>query len=171
MSARTQQAADADSLRRSFDESFAAPPRAEMAGQEMLLAIGAGEQDLAVRLSQIARIELVRRCMPVPDAPANLLGLVGSHDRLFALFSLAALLGRSSSEAQTWMMMVAGEEPVALAFSRFDGLLPVAAGALSPLPEGGSRHRLIPELVNAGGKFRGVLDVATLVAGLGEGGR
>jgi chemotaxis signal transduction protein len=166
MSAAVREAMDAASLRRAFDDSFARPPAAAAAQHHPLLAISAGAHDLAVRLSQVARVEPLRTCVPVPETPADLLGLAGSQDRLYAVFSLAALLGQPSDQAQPWMLLVAGDEPIALAFSRFEGLLPVEAGALAAAPAAGARHPLIPELVRVGAGMRGVLDLAAVLARL-----
>jgi chemotaxis signal transduction protein len=164
--------ADLEALQRAFDESFAAPVTREGGKEQDLIAIGVGERALAVRLGEITRLEPLRRPLAVPNARPELLGLAASQDRLYALFSLAALLGQAPGPDQgageaRWQMLLAGEQSVALAFTRFEGLIRAGQDAISRAASAEGSRPLVPELVRVGQTVRGVLDLRAVVDAIG----
>jgi chemotaxis signal transduction protein len=159
----TRPVQELQSLRRAFDESFAAAASATVAQHQNVLAIAVGEELLAVRLDEIVRIESLRRWMGVPGARPELIGLGATQDRLYALFSLAALLGQPRAEEPRWVMLLAGSEPVGLAFTRFDGLVRIPPGSLSRPVNTDADASLMPELVRVGDTVRGLLDVKAVL--------
>jgi chemotaxis signal transduction protein len=162
--------ADLEALRRAFDASFAAPVARALAQEQDLIAIGVGERALAVRLGEITRLEPLRRPLPVPGARPELLGLAASQDRLYALFSLAALLGQpagAGGEEPRWQMLLSGEQAVGLAFTRFEGLIRASQASLSRAANAEGSRPLVPELVRIGQTVRGVLDLRAVVDAIG----
>ncbi len=155
-------------LRRAFDEGFSAPATAGTALQVDMLAIGVAEQNLIVRLDEVGRIARLRKRVPVPGARPQLLGLVAIQDRLLALFSLAALLGQRGSEAEPWLLLPAGDQPVALAFDRFDGLVRVGQAALARGDGAEGDRSLAGGLVRVGDLVRGVLDLRAVLEEIGR---
>jgi chemotaxis signal transduction protein len=155
-------------LRRAFDESFAVASSPTVAQHQNLLAFAVGEQLLAARLTEIVRLEQLRKQVPVPGARPELLGLGATQDRLYPLFSLAVLLGQVGGEEPRWVMLVAGNEPVGLAFSRFDGLVRVPPGSMSRAANPEGARPLTPELCRVGETVRGLLDVNAVLDQIGR---
>jgi chemotaxis signal transduction protein len=128
-------------LRRDFDDIFAAPPLPDPPMRENLLAIGVGDLQLAIRFSALSRLVHRQKIAPlVGREPNALLGLAGIRGHLVAVFSLARLLEaqRAPSEEgehESWVVLTTGEEPVGLAFERFDGYLHVEQSAIRRLEE------------------------------------
>jgi purine-binding chemotaxis protein CheW len=85
-----------DELRTAFDESFAVPARSQDLDQEDMLAIAVGSHRYAVRVSELAGVNAVRKIVPLPNAPMGLLGVVGIRGRLVAAYRLGDLLGAGS---------------------------------------------------------------------------
>ncbi|WP_238013182.1 chemotaxis protein CheW [Dactylosporangium sp. AC04546] len=123
----TQRLAD---LREAFDRSFAEPPRQEVAGHDDLLAIRAGGQRYALRLSQAAGLFPDRPVTRLPGPLPALLGVAGFRGSIVPVYDLAAVFGgpppaSGPAAGARWLVLAAGAPPVALAFEALDGHLRV----------------------------------------------
>jgi chemotaxis signal transduction protein len=148
-------------LRRAFDQAFAAPPSVMDGGdQEPFLMLGAGGDPFAVRVVEVAGFEKARRLLALPGAPSHLLGLAGLRGRLLPVFSLALLLGYPREADEPWLLVVGREEPMGLAFARFDGLalLPREAARRGESAAGGH----VRGHVRTDAVWRGVIDLAAV---------
>jgi chemotaxis signal transduction protein len=145
----------ATELRQAFDRSFALPPPGTSEDVEDLLTIRVAGDPYAIRLRDIAGMVAVRKVVPVPAATRHLLGLVGVRGNIVPLFALASILGYAQSPGPPrWMVLCGGEQPIALAFSDFEG------------------HQRIPrsclhgQVANTGAGVRAVIDIPPVVAAI-----
>jgi purine-binding chemotaxis protein CheW len=107
-------------LRSAFDAAFAAPGVEPQHEWVEFLVIVAGGQRYALRLAELAGLQVDRKVVPVPvDGPA-LLGLCSVRGHLVPVFDLAALLGtRVPPASPRWIALHRDTEVIGLAF---DGL-------------------------------------------------
>jgi chemotaxis signal transduction protein len=153
---------DVRDLARLFDEAFADPEPAGAGGRSTFICLEAGGSPYAVPLPDVAALAAAGRIVPVPsDAPALLgLGVVG--DRVVPVFDLAALLGgQASLEPARWLLLPAGADPIALAFSRLEGQSRLPEAEVPPPPDaapGAGRA------VRIGERWRPILDLGRLRA-------
>lgn len=131
----------AGELRRAFDRSFALPPPPAAPEACDLLAVRLAGDRYAIRLRDIAGIVVGRKVIPVPAAAPDLLGLAGVRGGVVPVFGLASILGYGqASAAPRWMILCGADDPIALAFSDFDGYLRLPRSALHA-DEGGRGAR------------------------------
>ncbi|MDI1442952.1 chemotaxis protein CheW [Polyangium sp. 6x1] len=151
-------------LRRAFDASFAAPPRDAERSGELVLAIEAGGQGYAIRLSDIDGVHECRKLVPLPGSPPGLLGLTGIRGRLFAVHALGSLLGLpAANETPRWLLIAGGAEPVAIGVASIEACLEVNPADLVQVEAmDGEGH--VREIVTLAGRARGVLALESLVA-------
>lgn len=118
-------------LREAFDRTFALPPSGASHEVEDLLTIRVAGDPYAIRLLDIAEIVTERRVVSVPAVTPDFLGLAGIRGGVVPVFGLSSILGYGSdSRAPRWMMICGSEQPIALAFSDFEGYLRLPASAL-----------------------------------------
>jgi len=118
-------------LRQAFDRTFALPPSGASPEVEDLLTIRVAGDPYAIRLLDIAEIVTERRVVSVPAVTPDLLGLAGIRGGIVPVFGLSSILGYGpDSGAPRWMIICKSEEPIALAFSDFEGYLRLPASAL-----------------------------------------
>jgi len=121
----------ADQLRKAFDRTFALPPALASTEFEDLLAIRVAGDPYAIRLVDIAEIITGRKVVSVPAVTPNLLGLAGIHGGIVSVFGLSSILGYGPDlGSPRWMILCGTEEPIALAFSDFEGYLRLPTSAL-----------------------------------------
>lgn len=149
-------------LRRAFDASFAAPLPERAAAPKRVLVLRAGTTRLAVHLANVSAIQRLPRRVALPDAPPELLGLVGVRGRLVAAYRLARLLGSDVDEDPRWLLLGKGDEPLGLALEGFEGQRDVPAGDIYPDPQPGAARPHVRELARLGDGVVGVLDVEAL---------
>jgi len=157
-----------ETMRRSFDESFATPQRSERAEAEEFLGLSIAGDPFALRTRAISGIEAGLRIVALPVKTSELLGIAGIRGRLIPIYSLALLLGYTAPVAEErWVILAGAEPPLGFAFSEFEGFLrvPQEAGARG---EGrGARSgpsALAPvETVQVEGVIRHVLPVPSLI--------
>lgn len=118
-------------MRREFDRAFADPVRFDETLKENYLAIRAGGQACALRLSEISGLFADRKITPVPGGHTALRGIAGFRGVILPVYDLPAALGFSSAQSPRWLV-IAKMAPVALAFETFDGQLRVPANAVLP---------------------------------------
>jgi len=124
------EASDATQLRQAFDLSFALPPALASQDVEDLLTIRVAGNPYAIRLLDIAEIVTGRKIVPVPAVTPNLLGLAGIHGGIVPVFGLSSILGYGPDPGTPrWMLLCGTEEPIALAFSHFEGYLRLPTSA------------------------------------------
>ena len=118
-------------LRHAFDGSFALPPSPAPPENQDLLMIRVAGDPYAIRLCDIAEIVTDRSIVPVPSVTPDLLGLAGIHGGIVPVFGLSSILGYGPDPGSPrWMILCGAEEPIALAFSDFEGYLRLPASAL-----------------------------------------
>ncbi len=118
-------------LRQAFDRTFALPPSQASPEVEDLLTIRVAGDPYAIRLLDIAGIVTGRRVVSVPAVTPDLLGLAGIRGGIVPVFGLSSILGYGPDPGSPrWMILCGSEEPIALAFSDFEGYLRLPMSAL-----------------------------------------
>jgi chemotaxis signal transduction protein len=114
-------------LRTAFDRARAVPFASEAAGRiESFLAIRVCGDAYAIRISEISGLANDRKIVPLPGAISELIGVAGIRGTLIAVYSLASLLGYGAEAVPgRWLALCGAGEPVALAFSQFEGYVMV----------------------------------------------
>lgn len=153
-------------LRSSFDRAFAAPVQTDSAIDQNLLAIRAGGEAYAVRLTEVRGLFVDRAITRVPTGSPSLLGIAGFRGAIVPVYSLPILLGHATSQVPRWVVMVAAV-PIALVFDLFEGHLRVPADAILPQQPHAQMRSYAPEFVRSGMVVRPVLHLASVVASLG----
>ncbi|MGI5242552.1 chemotaxis protein CheW [Dactylosporangium sp. CA-139066] len=159
-------------LRTDFDRSFADPPRAEVAGHDDLLAIRAGGVRYALRLPQAAGLFPDRPVTRLPGPLPALLGVAGFRGAIVPVYDLAAVLGTRGTAAGSsasgtvarWLVLAAGNPPVALAFEALDGHLRVPRDGLVEEPAGHGPHGCLRGIVPLPDGARPIVDVPAVRA-------
>jgi purine-binding chemotaxis protein CheW len=118
-------------LRQAFDRTFALPPSGAPPETEDLLTIRVAGDPYAIRLLDTAEIVTERSVVSVPTVTPDLLGLAGIRGGIVPVFSLSSILGYPpDNRSPRGMIICKSEEPIALAFSDFEGYLRLPASAL-----------------------------------------
>jgi len=118
-------------LRQAFDRSFACPPPEAPPEVEDLLTIRVAGDPYAISLRDIAGMVAGRKVVPVPAVTVDLLGLAGIRGGVVPVFALASILGYGPDPGSPrWMILCGAEEPIALAFSDFEGCLRLPKSSL-----------------------------------------
>jgi len=160
-------AGKAAKLRATFDAAYAATLRRDALASQDLLAIRAGTEPYAIRLSDIAGLFVDRTITRVPADDASLLGIAGFRGLIIPVHSLPILLGLSAAHACRWLVIAAATS-VALAFDAFEGHLRVPSDSIMPQQSSISARRFAPEFVHRAGTVRPVLHLASVVESLGS---
>ena len=122
---------NAAQLRQAFDRTFALAPSLASPGVEDLLTLRVAGDPYAIRLLDIAAIVTQRRVVSVPAVTPDLLGLAGIHGGIVPVFGLSSILGYGPDPGSPqWMVLCGFEEPIALAFSDFEGHLQLPSSAI-----------------------------------------
>ena len=118
-------------LREAFDSSFALPPSLASQEVEDLLTIRLAGDPYAIRLLDITEIVTGRKVIPVPAVTQDVLGLAGIRGGIVPVFGLSSILGYGTDPGSPrWMILCGAEEPIALAFSDFEGYLRLPTSGL-----------------------------------------
>jgi chemotaxis signal transduction protein len=151
-------------LRREFDEAFARPMVIDGEVREELLAIRAGDHDLALRSSEVAAILRCPTLTQVPSAHAALRGLAGVRGALVAVYALASLLGPDSTPARAgWIVLCREERSAALLFDDLVGHVRVAQAEIHAAASAAGGAIGAGELVEIAGVHRAVPSVPALL--------
>ena len=124
-------AGTAATLRRLFDESFAAPISSQSERYDTVLAIRVGAQRYGLRLAEIGGLHVDLKIVAVPSPAPQLLGLVGIRGTMAPIYDLAALLGYPPASAPRWAVLARGSGSVGFAFDAFDSQFKVPATSLA----------------------------------------
>jgi chemotaxis signal transduction protein len=114
-------------LRDDFDRSFAEPARVLDSESVELLAVRAGDRPYAIRLDQSAGVHPDRPVTALPTTVRALLGVAGYAGTVVPVYDLAGLLAHPVPQRPRWLLLTAGEPPLALAFHELDQHLRVPA--------------------------------------------
>jgi purine-binding chemotaxis protein CheW len=149
-------------LRRDFDRAFAEPIRVDTVEEEDLLAIRAGEQTCAIRLSEIAGVHVGKRVTRVPGSHPALWGIAGFRGSLIPVYDLQQLLGHARAEAPRWLV-IAASAPIALAFATFDGRLRVSRREILPHTKQTDMNQFARDVVRTGNVTRSILHLPSIL--------
>jgi purine-binding chemotaxis protein CheW len=118
-------------MRRTFDQTFAAPAVLEAGTLQRLLAIQVGGTPFFLQSEQIAGLCRAKPIVPLPSRIPEMLGIAGIRGTLVPVFNLAAFLGLESHAARAnWLALVKVETTIAFAFDEFEAQLEIAAEAI-----------------------------------------
>lgn len=158
----TEHRTHAAALREAFDRGFAEPPREPGDDRVALLALVAGQEQVAVRVLEAAGLLPARPIVAVPSRRPELLGVAGVRGAVVPIWSAARLLGRADGGPPAWIVLAGAGERVGLAFEAFEGHLLVAPSVLAAAP-GGSH---VAGALHAGDAVRPILSVPSLLAAI-----
>ncbi len=157
----------AAALRAAFDSSFALPLGAVSPETEDLLHVRVAGAPYSFRLRELSGLVAKRAIVQVPSRSAGLLGLSGIRGEIVPVFSLAALLGTGTeTDAPPWVVLSAAPEPIAFAFSHFDGFVRVQKTELHPAATSDSARPWLTEFVSTADGPRALIGVPLLVGTL-----
>jgi purine-binding chemotaxis protein CheW len=109
-------------LRAAFDRNYSLPPSSGVIERiEGLLSIRLGGNPHALRTAELSAFTRAPRIVAVPSPIPELRGLCGIRGGIVPIYSLSALLGYGREEQERWCVLCGSEEPVAFAFSDFEG--------------------------------------------------
>ena len=163
--------ATAATLRRHFDEAFAAPAASMTECIEDFLAIRVGSDPYALRLSEIAGLHVGVKIVPVPSPVAQLLGVVGIRGMMVPIYDLAALLGHPPEANSRWFVLARAPQPVGFAFETFEWHLQVSQASLADgNGEASGTGGTAPHMrgtVRAAGALRPIIHLASMLEMIG----
>jgi chemotaxis signal transduction protein len=152
-------------LRQAFDLSFALPPPQALQEVEDLLTIRVAGDPYAIRLRDIAGIVAGRRVIPVPAVTLDLLGLTGIRGDVISVFGLASILGYGQAPGSPrWMILCGAEEPIALAFSDFEGYLRFPKSSLHADENLRTTRQYVNQVASTEAGARAVISIPLVVA-------
>jgi chemotaxis signal transduction protein len=163
--------ATAATLRRRFDESFAAPEASMIQRLEDFLAIRVGSDPFALRLSEIAGLHVGVKVVPVPSPASELLGIVGIRGMMAPIYDLAALLRYPPAADSRWFVFARAQQPLGFAFEAFESYLQVSPASLTNGGNDGAgiagTGQHVRGTVRAAGVLRPIILLASVLAMIG----
>jgi chemotaxis signal transduction protein len=158
----------ASQLRQAFDHTFALPPTMASPQGEDLLMIRVAGDPYAIRLLDITEIIRGRSVIALPAVTPDLLGLTGIHGGIVPVFGLSSILGYAPDQGSPkWMILCGAEEPIALAFSYFEGYLRLPTSALHPdesFRATGEQVKYMSHIASTPDGARPVINIALIMA-------
>lgn len=152
-------------LRQEFDLSFAFPPPEVSQEVEDLLLIRVAGDPYAIRLRDIAEVVAGRKVVPVPAATPDLLGLAGIRGGVVPVFGLASILGYADApDSPGWLVICGVEEPIAIAFSDFEGYLRLPKSSLHADENLRATRQYLQEIASTDAGVRAVISMPLVVA-------
>jgi chemotaxis signal transduction protein len=149
----------AGELREQFDRSFAEPARRHDAEHVELLAVRAGGCPYALRLSQTSGLHPDRPVTSLPGPLGALLGVAGFGATIVPVYDLAALLGHAVPARPRWLVLAAGEPPLALAFHELDGHIRVPQAVIIAESGDGAARGVVRGMVPLADGTRPIVDL------------
>lgn len=142
--------AKVEELRAAFDGERAKPVSVQGEEFESLLAVRASKDGYAVRVSEISGLVAGKKIVEVPSTVSGFLGLAGARGVLVPVYSLATLLGHSAEEDHArWLALCGREDPIALAFSEFEGYLRIPRAEICPAGQRAAARTHVTHIVRA----------------------
>jgi chemotaxis signal transduction protein len=161
---------DVGQLRQAFDRAFALPPTLAAQALEDLLSISVAGNPYVLRLLDIAEIVMGRKIISVPAVTPDLLGLVGMHGGIVPVFDLSSILGHGPNPgAPDWMILCGTKEPIAFAFSHFEGYLQLPRSALHADENFRAQNeevKYVSQIANAPDGTRAVISMPLVMASI-----
>ena len=158
----------ATQLRQTFDRTFAVPPSLASTQIEDLLTISVKGHPYAIRLLDIAEIVTGREIVSVPSVTPDLLGIAGIRGGIVPVFGLSSILGYGPDpESPRWMILCGSEEPIALAFSNFEGYLRLPTSDLyadENLSARSQQKKYVNQVASTPDGVRAVISIALIMA-------
>jgi purine-binding chemotaxis protein CheW len=109
-------------LRATFDRTYAVSPCSQTLERiEDLLSIRLDGNPYALRTAELSAFTRAPRIVAVPSPIPELLGLCGIRGGVVPVYSLSALFSHRREDQERWCVLCGSEEPVAFAFSDFEG--------------------------------------------------
>jgi chemotaxis signal transduction protein len=151
----------ASELRDAFDRACAQPFAAQVVEQaENLIAIGVSHGACAIRASEITGMAKSMKIVPLPSSIPELLGIAGVRGTLYAVYSLAAILGYApEAEQPRWLALCGTEEAFALAFTDFEGYVRLPISQLYTAELKDAPHAYVKHVVRIAGVSRPVVSI------------
>jgi chemotaxis signal transduction protein len=151
-----------DRMRGEFDDSFFDVAAPDVEAAEAFLVVRLGREHVALRLADLSGFEVAPLIVPVPLELPALMGVSSIGGKLFPVYQLGLLLGRTaSSESRHWIATCRFDCPVALAV---DGLVDhVEMSRAVRHPAGSAAEPHVTELLRIGDGFRPIVDVASVL--------
>ena len=152
----------AETLRHSFDRTFAEPAISHEEETVDLLVVDAGPRRLALRLRQVRGIRKCPRAVPVPSDAPGLVGLGAVRGELIALYGLAPLVCHPpvAPEPGDWVVLCGAA--IGLVFDALHRQIRVPASALMRAgPDARAPHS--DAWVEVDGERWRVLDIPSLL--------
>jgi purine-binding chemotaxis protein CheW len=161
LSATLRTANSAEALRSAFDSERALPFAARGVEQsENLITIRVAGDPYAIRTSEISGLVADRKIVAFPSPTSELLGIAAFRGVLLPVYSLAALLGYAAETEQTrWLALCGSEEPLALAFSGFEGYVHVSLDQIHAAEQTGAMQRTVRHVVRGVDMVRAVISI------------
>ncbi len=157
-----------EELRRSFNESFAEPHRAEAASSEDFIAIRVAEHPYAIALPEISGLFAGKAITPVPGFDPGLLGVAGFRGTIVPVFDLRTLLGYSGARTPRWLVLAPCGEPVSLAFDAFEGHVRAPRASIFAGGQTDPSRPYVRGVLSAEGTSRPVLDLPSILNDIGK---
>jgi len=154
-------------LRAAFDRTFAEPARLDESVSEDLLAVHAGSEAYAIRLTEIGGVFADKKITPVPGRASSFIGVAGFRGAIVPVHSLSSLLGHAADGTPRWLMLAASL-PVAFAFDQFDGHLRVAGDAIVACGLGERAATCVTEFVRLPGLIRPIVNLHMALDAIGS---
>ena len=162
----------AAALRRSFDDSFAAPATSMSESQEGMLAIRVGADPYALLLSDIMGLYSNLRIIAVPSRMPQFKGIAGLRGTITPVYDLAALMHYPPAASARWMVLAGGARPVGFAFESFEAHLRVPAVSAQNDGDaggaGGAARQYTRGSVRAAGALRAIIRMDAVMKLMGE---
>ena len=126
----------AEKLRQQFDDSFTRPAEVQDRGVERLAVVRAGSVSVAVRLNELAGIQVLPAVIELPGDVPFRLGISGIGGRAVPVFDLAGILGCGVPDACLRIVLIHGDDRVGLACHELVGQLDLSANQIHPIGPG-----------------------------------
>lgn len=151
-----------EQIREEFDASFAKPHQETAYDLEAFVTIQVGERPYALRITELSGIYADIRIARVPSKNPAALGLCGIQGAGLPVFDLAQLLGEPRlNHPLRWIAVSAGRDPIAFAFSQFEGYSQVSLRDLGEVAE--SQTTLTGGVLRLTQEHRPVIRITSLV--------
>jgi purine-binding chemotaxis protein CheW len=129
----------------------------------------AGGEWLALPIQRVREIQALPPLVRVPNAPADIVGIVNLRGRVLTLLSLPAARLGTMPEPPTYCLVLDLGDPdpyVGLAVHAVGEVVGVPLSALDPPPPDGRGRAILEAVFQADGRVVGLLDLGRLYAGL-----
>ncbi len=157
----------AETLRLSFDRSFAEPVCFDTPSRRDLIAIRSGTETCAIQLSEISGLFVDKKVTYVPGNMSALLGIAGFRRAIVPVYNLTTLLGHDSADIPRWLVTLA-KAPIALAFDSFEGHLRIDTCAQDSQSGDGSGRQFVREIVRTQDGVRSILDLDAVLNAIND---